>query len=249
MPTETGYAAVSPTPRHASDLLSVVREVGRYRPCRPRVLLSRCSRSASGSPRAGQSRLVVTRLVPWTASTSPWPVSMNPSLPRTRREAVFQSQTAAETRSYPDDRAQVEDRPCGLRRIALTPGPTQHLEGQLGLPVRSPAAVDQPAVSDHLTSGLPLDRQQPGRRRLVGPDPLFDVRDRGVSFRVDAAVLRHPRITLCPQLTLDGSLGHLPRPEEQPIRLEHHLPSCTRHDATLATDHALVPSTARPTIR
>jgi hypothetical protein len=53
-----------------------------------------------------QRRLVVTRVVPWTASTSVCPVSVNPSLASTRREAVFQSQTVAQRRSYPDDLAQ-----------------------------------------------------------------------------------------------------------------------------------------------
>ncbi len=46
-----------------------------------------------------QSRVVVNRVVPWTASPSVCPVSVNPTLASTRREAVFHSQTVAHTRS------------------------------------------------------------------------------------------------------------------------------------------------------
>jgi hypothetical protein len=56
--------------------------------------------------RVCQSRLVVNRVVPETASTSVRSVSVNPTLASTRREAVFQSQTVAHRRSYPDDLAQ-----------------------------------------------------------------------------------------------------------------------------------------------
>lgn len=66
-----------------------------------------------------------------------------------------------------------------------------------------------------VTSGLPLDRQQPDRRRLVGADRLFEVCDRGVSVCVDSAVWRHARIAFGPQLTLDDSLRHPPKSEQQ----------------------------------
>lgn len=55
--------------------------------------------------RVCQSRLVVNRVVPYTASTSFRSVSVNPTLASTRREAVFQSQTVAHRRSNPDDLA------------------------------------------------------------------------------------------------------------------------------------------------
>lgn len=55
--------------------------------------------------RVCQSRLVVNKVVPCTASTSFRSVSVNPTLASTLREAVFQSQTVAHRRSYPDDRA------------------------------------------------------------------------------------------------------------------------------------------------
>jgi hypothetical protein len=58
--------------------------------------------------RVCQSRLVVNRAVPETASTSFRSVSVNPTLASTRREAVFQSQTVAHRRSYPDDLAQCQ---------------------------------------------------------------------------------------------------------------------------------------------
>lgn len=56
--------------------------------------------------RAGQRRFVVNTLMPCTAFTSLRSVPTNPTWARTRREAVFQSQTVAETRSKPDDLAQ-----------------------------------------------------------------------------------------------------------------------------------------------
>lgn len=56
--------------------------------------------------RGRQSRIVVNRVVPRTTSTSFCSVSVNPTLASTRREAVFQSQTVAHRRSYPDDLAQ-----------------------------------------------------------------------------------------------------------------------------------------------
>ncbi len=56
--------------------------------------------------RVCQSRLVVNRVVPRSGSTSLRSVSVNPTLARTRREAVFQSQTVAHRRSCPDDLAQ-----------------------------------------------------------------------------------------------------------------------------------------------
>jgi len=49
---------------------------------------------------------VVNRVVPWTASTSVRAISLKPSLASTRRAAVFQSQTVAHRRSYPDVLAQ-----------------------------------------------------------------------------------------------------------------------------------------------
>ncbi len=52
-----------------------------------------------------QSPLVVNKVVPCTASTSFRSVSVNPTSASTLREAVFQSQTVAHRRSYPDDRA------------------------------------------------------------------------------------------------------------------------------------------------
>ncbi len=55
--------------------------------------------------RVCQSRLVVNKVVPCTASTSFRSVSVNPTLASTLREAAFQSQTVAHRRSYPDDRA------------------------------------------------------------------------------------------------------------------------------------------------
>jgi integrase len=53
-----------------------------------------------------QSRRVVNRVVPWTASSSFRSVSVNPTLASTRREAVFHSQTVAHRCSHPDDLAQ-----------------------------------------------------------------------------------------------------------------------------------------------
>lgn len=50
-----------------------------------------------------QSRLVVNKVVPRTASTSFRSVSVNPTLTSTLREAVFQSQTVAHRRSCPDE--------------------------------------------------------------------------------------------------------------------------------------------------
>ena len=65
-----------------------------------------CSEPPSRPDIGCQSRLVVNRVVPWTSSTSFRPVSVNPTLASTRREAVFHSQTVAHRRSYPDDLAQ-----------------------------------------------------------------------------------------------------------------------------------------------
>ena len=55
---------------------------------------------------ACQSRLVMNRVFPWTASSSFRSVSVNPTLAITRREAMFHSQTVAHRRGYPDDLAQ-----------------------------------------------------------------------------------------------------------------------------------------------
>ena len=44
----------------------------------------------------------MNKVVPWAASTSIRSVSVNPTRASTRREAVFQSQTVAQRRSYPD---------------------------------------------------------------------------------------------------------------------------------------------------
>ena len=76
------------------------RPVPRLRPRRPRAPGGRHPGRTAPTDRsqARQSRLVVNRLVPWVGS-SVRSVSTKPSLASTRREAVFQSQTVADTRS------------------------------------------------------------------------------------------------------------------------------------------------------
>ena len=60
-------------------------------------------------------------------------------------------------------------------------------------------------LADDVMSGLPLDRQQPDRRWLVGADRILEICARGVSIRVDLAVRRHSWIT-CPRVRgNDGS--------------------------------------------
>ena len=72
---------------------------------------------------------MVTRLVPWIASSRS--VSVNPTFSKTRREAVFQSQTVAHSRSYPDDLAQSS--PAHEASVALMPRRVSELgdEGML----------------------------------------------------------------------------------------------------------------------
>ena len=108
------------------------------------------------------------------------------------------------------------------------PDPAQQLERYFLLPVRCPSAVDQPAVADDITSDLPLDREQPDRRWLVGADRLLELCDRGVSIRSDPTVRRHSRIALGPQLTQDDGLDYSPGSEYKPIRLELDPPTSSR---------------------
>ena len=63
------------------------------------------SNIAGGQP-ISQRRRVVNKVVPWISSTSSRSASVKPTLSSTRRDALFQSQTPAHNRSYPEDLAQ-----------------------------------------------------------------------------------------------------------------------------------------------
>lgn len=105
------------------------------------------------------------RVVPRGGSASVRSVSVNPSLAGTRREAVFQSQDRSPDAFVPGRSGPVQNGQRGLSCVSLAPRPTQQLERQLRFPIRSSSPDDQSAVADNITSGLPLDRQQPDRRR------------------------------------------------------------------------------------
>ena len=83
-------------------------------------------------------------------------------------------QTFVSRRSRP-----VQNRQRGLGGVSLTPNSAKQLERQFRFPIRSSFAIDQPAVADDVTIGLPLDRQQPDRRWLVTTDPIFKIYNRG----------------------------------------------------------------------
>ncbi len=104
-------------------------------------------------------------------------------------------QTFVSRRSRP-----VQNRQRGLGGVSVTPNSAKQLERQFRFPIGSSFAIDQPAVADDVTIGLPLDRQQPDRRWLVTTDPIFKVCNRGVSVSVDPAVRRHSWITFGPKL-------------------------------------------------
>ena len=108
---------------------------------------------------------MVTQLVPWGVSCRS--VSANPTFASTRRDAVFQSQTVAQSRSVPSRCRPAQDRPRSLGGVSLPPGPAQELEGQLRL-LRPASAVHETAVADGGTHALRLDREQSER------DPVTD---------------------------------------------------------------------------
>ncbi|MGW5666843.1 hypothetical protein [Micromonospora sp. NPDC003776] len=61
-----------------------------------------------------------------------------------------------------------------------------------------------------------------------------------MSIRVDSAVRRPSWITFGPQLTLDDSLGHPPRSEQQATRLEYNLAARSRFSCHVLAEVVLL---------
>src|SRR5699024_4355372 len=95
---------------------------------------------------------------------------------------------------------------------------TQQLIGQLGLVAGVSSGEDQAAIADDVAGVLPLHRQESWPFRLIlGADLLGNVCHGGPALRAAAAMRRHSRIALGPQLMIDGGLVRPAMPQDEAI--------------------------------